>query len=96
MADRLINGCQQVEREFTDEEWHKFIDQARELFSRGLFIHNEFYAKLEEHPEISDSDVLHAISRRSRLVAYKDQHGRERVALWDPERQACCGCRDSR
>ncbi|MFW5867787.1 MAG: hypothetical protein ACOCX2_08230 [Armatimonadota bacterium] len=83
MPPRLINACQQVEAEFTKEEWQEFIDRARELFERGEFIHNEFYAKLEEHPEISDADVLNAISARCCLIAYRNE-GMERVALWDP------------
>jgi hypothetical protein len=80
---RLINGCQQVEREFTDEEWRKFISRVRELCESGEFLHNEFYAKLGEHPEITDHDVFNAIRARSHLVAYRDMD-RERVALWDP------------
>lgn len=84
MRPRFIKDCQQVETQFTRDEWESFIECARDAFARGEFIHNEFYAKLEEHAGASDNDVLHAISTGSRLVAYRDEAG-ERVALWEPE-----------
>jgi len=83
---RMLRDCQQVEHEFSEDEWDAFIECARNTFDRGDFIHNEFEAKRQEkHRETSDRDILNAMSSRAYLVAYPDEWGRERVYLWDPQ-----------
>jgi hypothetical protein len=77
---RLPQGCQ-LESEYTDEEWLRFVTCARETFDGAEHFHKEFYAKIDYH-EVSDHEVRRTIRRSAKLVAYRHD-GRSRLALWD-------------
>jgi hypothetical protein len=76
----LPQGCQ-VERQYSEDDWARFLSCARRCFDSGVGLHNEFYAKIAEH-EVTDAEVRRTIRRSARLVAY-DHDGRGRVAMWD-------------
>ena len=78
----LPQECQ-IERPYSDAEWVRFLECARDGLQSGEGLDNEFTVKIVGH-DVSEAQVRRALRPRAKLASYLDQ-GRGRVALWDGE-----------
>ena len=72
-----------LEREYTGEEWARFLDCARHSFESGEGLHKEFSAKIGEHG-VREERVRRSLTRQASLLIYQHS-GWPRLALWHPE-----------
>ena len=71
-----------LDREYSEEEWHAFVECARKGMASGERLHNDFEVEVARH-DLPTREVEKAVRADASLVVFETDTT-PRLGLWDP------------